>query len=1734
MVNSAPNKKWLRRQLRMRAQHLEPLEVGWALTTEEEEGTEDDSFLIALDSQRNGAARIRASAAAAVLPQGGGDSGARHCIATGMSGSTATAVVETEGPVAVPAEAMPQRLTAANIDDITAGHDFFSRPESETPVTVEAATACLAVMLAVDVVQDHERASAVERLRFIARQPAGRQHVLEAGGIAKLLQLMMDAVTVERTVGVIQNLSFPDATGAGVARGLYDAGVIDRLFWALEFGTATVKAGALTSLFNLSFSISEVCGDICGKQAHTNQLGRCLRHGATGIQNATARLVGAMLLDGSEEAVQRAGQLVTSSVPAGLVDILLGEAVDLTLQLAAKSLTMLLSQDSFAAVHEIIVQTGLPLKLRRRVKANTSLFEQLNLAKKRTTGLVADLEELLGLIQRLYQPGRTNNPYKSRLTTAPTPASSGPLATSEPMPGHGGDVMARKLLQLQEQLEAAHFGNVQLASERDELNSSFQARSEEPADASKGPSPDTDILPNPAHAPMYLVQLDDAGDGDDDDQLWWEDAEEVFKPYNPNGVEDAAAHADASGVVLQKQARSGSERDRPARDVREDHFIGSNMAPLHPSRQHPKRPQLVTPEMPQLPPPLATQAPFAGPALVREPDPTTTKVPGGWQLQDGSPDSGVGDWSPGKMDSPTSSSKAVGKLSIYRASLAEKNLIIGKLEQQVEDLSYELAELAAEALVPMSPVPDLSPVVAERDARIAALERRLQGKANELADMAAKLDGEAGNTEAVKNTIAKYMAQVEALERDITSCTATAAAEHQTVTGEKKALEKSLAQAMAASAAKVKALVKRHEWHLSSSAASAAAKLAKSSSASAAVVADLRRQLGTAKVDIAAERATATARYAELSRQITSSTSKVVQHVDDQRFDRATIAKLERRLVEFQDEVNCASNVRDIEAQSEMERHDQLVQLGRNKDVRIHELEKALQEISVKLRDSEADAEAVRTVKDTTVAMAMVDKEEVTKLTAELALLRNDACTATEQAAQDSAAANAAAERKYSELSRVHSSGNTERHTEQMVHAANIARSDCEIKTLTVAKHRLEAANTEQLAEIMQLQTDLQALQINFKAALHSSNSEIEKLCSANRAVAALKNEALQQNAALEGAFQRLQLAFEARVELAASEAATALSDFSTLLRTKTAADTQLTAVSEERNKLKAELEAVRGAFSAASKLAALEKGQLAELTDVNQEQADDISRLHAEIKVLCDRTVPKLEGVIAQMQAGKASRTEAFRSGVALVARQLQSLKDDHRALRKTVTAEVPPLLKDLPDLGARMIEINERAATFNIQDLMGRYNHEKRERQLLYNCIQEIRGNIRVFCRVRSDPQRDCVMKFPDRRRRNAPCKLVCPSYRTTGNGDRLADKTFEFDRVYSPDDSNQKVYADTEPLIASCVDGYNVSIIAYGQTGSGKTYTMMGTDDNPGVNRMAVRQLTDLCEKREVVDYTMTVSLLEIYNDTIIDLLTDTPVASQRCAIRLDPTTKHARVTNLTCRRVDTIDDVLQCLLDGEKSRKVASTKMNSTSSRSHLVLTVTVRGVDQITREVSEGSLRMVDLAGSERTRKSEAVGNELVEANAINKSLSTLGHVMVSLREGASHIPYRDCKLTHLLKDSIEGDSKVCFFLNISPAESNLIESMNTLAFGTTIRKVEIKSKVLAGKAAAPDKARIGKEAPLNRTAAKKKSAEQIPSTAKRGTAARVRASEPRAIKATRKSTPATPSNAVSALRRPLF
>nr|XP_042087648.1 kinesin-like protein KIFC3 isoform X2 [Ovis aries] len=396
-----------------------------------------------------------------------------------------------------------------------------------------------------------------------------------------------------------------------------------------------------------------------------------------------------------------------------------------------------------------------------------------------------------------------------------------------------------------------------------------------------------------------------------------------------------------------------------------------------------------------------------------------------------------------------------------------------------------------------------------------------------------------------------------------------------------------------------------------------------------------------------------------------------------------------------------------------------------------------------------------------------------------------------------------------------------------------------------------------------------------------------------------------------------------------------------------------------------------------------------------------------------------------------------------------LRTLTNDYNGLKRQVRG-FPLLLQEAlksvkAEIGQAIEEVNS-----NNQELLRKYRRELQLRKKCHNELVRLKGNIRVIARVRPVTKEDgegpeatnAVTFDPDD---DSIIHLL----------HKGKPVSFELDKVFSSQASQQDVFQEVQALITSCIDGFNVCIFAYGQTGAGKTYTMEGTPENPGINQRALRLLfSEVQEKASDWEYTITVSAAEIYNEALRDLLGQEP--QEKLEIRLCPDgSGQLYVPGLTEFQVQSVEDINKVFEFGHTNRTTEFTNLNEHSSRSHALLIVTVRGVDCSTGLRTTGKLNLVDLAGSERVGKSGAEGSRLREAQHINKSLSALGDVIAALRSRQGHVPFRNSKLTYLLQDSLSGDSKTLMVVQVSPVEKNTSETLYSLKFAERVRSVEL-------------------------------------------------------------------------------
>lgn len=317
--------------------------------------------------------------------------------------------------------------------------------------------------------------------------------------------------------------------------------------------------------------------------------------------------------------------------------------------------------------------------------------------------------------------------------------------------------------------------------------------------------------------------------------------------------------------------------------------------------------------------------------------------------------------------------------------------------------------------------------------------------------------------------------------------------------------------------------------------------------------------------------------------------------------------------------------------------------------------------------------------------------------------------------------------------------------------------------------------------------------------------------------------------------------------------------------------------------------------------------------------------------------------------------------------------------------------------------------------------------KQDILKQKILDLQGNIRVFLRIRNDNQENFVKNLMIKN------DLI-----------KIEEKEFDFDKIFAPNSNQKEIYEELEMMVKSIFNGYNVMVSCYGQTGSGKTYTMegdfIGEKKNLGIFPRAIKTIFNEKEelKKQNYETEFEISVVEIYNDSVNNFIN--------------------KKSEIKYIKVETEKEIYDFYFESLKKRKTAETKMNEKSSRSHFLIFMKV----SITKENEKrsGEIVFLDLAGSERVGRSKVTGDRLKEAQNINSSLLGLRNVIFALKESSErkienvHIPYRNCKLTYILKPLIEKKIRIVLFVNVSLHEDNIAETICSLRFGLISRDVK--------------------------------------------------------------------------------
>ena len=448
-------------------------------------------------------------------------------------------------------------------------------------------------------------------------------------------------------------------------------------------------------------------------------------------------------------------------------------------------------------------------------------------------------------------------------------------------------------------------------------------------------------------------------------------------------------------------------------------------------------------------------------------------------------------------------------------------------------------------------------------------------------------------------------------------------------------------------------------------------------------------------------------------------------------------------------------------------------------------------------------------------------------------------------------------------------------------------------------------------------------------------------------------------------------------------------------------------------------------------------------------DRLEDQNRMSVSMKI-------HLEEEIKQLKNQLAAATNGRQSGVDSVEEENEPTADLHGTednIEEILQSNNPDMIAD------------------EFRSLAKRVSTQKTHNAELLTRILKLQGNIQVCCRIRPMSIGESQKGLHEVAQSLSETEVGCFDERTQ------SWKSYAFDKVWGPETKQNDVFHDVEPMAMSVIDGYNACIFAYGQTGSGKTYTMEGDKERHGISQRTINKIFVLLQDRarekqkqlvahgeesqtKSFEYEIEVGMLEIYNDEVYDLLDSNFSSNQSSPQKRSLDVRHGgdnvvEVPGLRKERVSSVSDVLHALDRGNANRAKASTNLNEHSSRSHMILRVDV--TSGVGEAKNKGTLYLVDLAGSERVRKSEVEGKELKEAQYINKSLSALGNVMEALDRKSSHVPYRDSKLTHLLQNSLGGNSRTMMVVTVCPHNDSYDETTFALKFATRVRRINLGS-----------------------------------------------------------------------------
>ena len=570
---------------------------------------------------------------------------------------------------------------------------------------------------------------------------------------------------------------------------------------------------------------------------------------------------------------------------------------------------------------------------------------------------------------------------------------------------------------------------------------------------------------------------------------------------------------------------------------------------------------------------------------------------------------------------------------------------------------------------------------------------------------------------------------------------------------------------------------------------------------------------------------------------------------------------------------------------------------------------------------------------------------------------------------------------------------------------STLARLQIELETANVQLEKKDADLRASIQSVMQIQKDNTEQAQSERQRFEKLEAEMRELRDAQQQLQLEK-----QSAMLEGERLQTEIAtLNARVQEASSA----------LQRMESERDVQLARVAEQNAAL------------------SVERSELQKLNVDLSKLREDLSAERASHKSMADQ-VEKLTGEKHILEVEYRSYKEHHGTSNA---QQMEAITE----LKLTVDKLSKQVEHKQAELGTQEVNVAQQSAF--IQSLQAKLLEAETTRRALHNAVQELKGNIRVFCRMRPPPEGNAV--------------ALTAAENQLSLAHNSETYTFSFDKVFRPDATQEKLFEEVDGLVQSALDGYKVCIFAYGQTGSGKTHTMQGGSDSQSWG-LIPRSLSKILRESEAMrkdgwEWALSASFLEVYNEQLRDLLANDGGSTAPLSIKHDEDWGTI-VTNVSEFRVDSMEQINLLMARAAKQRAVGFTDMNAASSRSHSVFALYLKGVNESQGSVLHGALHLVDLAGSERLDRSGATGDRLKETQSINKSLSSLADVFAAKASKQAHVPFRNSKLTFLMEPCLSGQGKTLMVVNVGPEDTNSHETLCSLRFASQVSQCDTGGK----------------------------------------------------------------------------